>query len=110
MTGLSRAKHIIEGLEAGGVDYVTKPIIPGELLARIRVHLANARMAQSALTAFDVFGRFLLAANRSSQVLWSTPQAGSLLGAAYEDFDREDYVLPNSAQEWLQQCAPTALR
>ena len=48
MTGLSDTEHIIEGLEAGGVDYVTKPIVPGELLARIRVHLANARMAQSA--------------------------------------------------------------
>jgi CheY-like chemotaxis protein len=36
MTGLSDTEHIIEGLEAGGVDYVTKPIVPGELLARIR--------------------------------------------------------------------------
>jgi len=49
MTGLSDTEHIIEGLEAGGVDYVTKPIVPGELLARIRVHLANARIAHSAV-------------------------------------------------------------
>ena len=69
MTGLSDSDHIIEGLEAGGVDYVTKPIVPGELLARIRVHLANARMAHSARAALDVFGRFLLAASLAGRVL-----------------------------------------
>ena len=58
MTGLTDTEHIIKGLEAGGVDYITKPIVPGELLARIRVHLANARMAHSARTALDTFGDF----------------------------------------------------
>ncbi len=43
MTGLSETEDIIKGLDAGGVDYVTKPISPDELLARIRVHLTNAR-------------------------------------------------------------------
>ncbi len=39
------AKHesddIIEGLEAGGVDYVSKPFRAKEALARIRIHLQN---------------------------------------------------------------------
>ena len=26
MTGLAETEHIVRGLEAGGVDYVTKPI------------------------------------------------------------------------------------
>jgi DNA-binding response OmpR family regulator len=56
MTGLSDTEDIIKGLEAGGVDYITKPIVPGEMLARIRVHLGNARMAHSARTALDAFG------------------------------------------------------
>ena len=43
MTGLAETEHIVRGLEAGGVDYVTKPIVIEEMLARIRVHLANAR-------------------------------------------------------------------
>src|SRR3954463_11173498 len=105
MTGLSDSDHIIEGLEAGGVDYVTKPIVPGELLARIRVHLANARMAQSARTALDVFGRFLLAASQAGRVLWCTPQAGKLLSAAFKSFNTDNYVLPQAARTWLQQCA-----
>lgn len=105
MTGLSDTDHIIEGLEAGGVDYVTKPIVPGELLARIRVHLANARMAHSARAALDVFGRFLLAASLDGRILWCTPQAGRLLGAAFRDFDTEGYMLPRRVCDWLQQCA-----
>ena len=104
MTGLTETEHIIKGLEAGGVDYITKPIVPGEVLARIRVHLANARMAHSARTALDAFGRFLLAASRTGRVLWYTPQAAKLLSL---DFDREDYVLPAEIQAWLHQCAGT---
>ena len=105
MTGLSETEHIIQGLEAGGVDYVTKPLVPGELLARIRVHLANARISHSARTALDAFGRFLLAASDSGRILWCTPQAGRLLGKAFRDFDTDQYVLPRSVQDWLQQCA-----
>ena len=105
MTGLSDTEHIIEGLEAGGVDYVTKPLVPGELLARIRVHLANARISHSARTALDAFGRFLLAASHSGRVLWCTPQAGKLLGSAFADFDTDEYVLPRGVQDWLQHCA-----
>jgi DNA-binding response OmpR family regulator/DNA-binding CsgD family transcriptional regulator len=105
MTGLSDTDHIIEGLEAGGVDYVTKPIVPGELLARIRVHLANARISHSARTALDVFGRFLLAADNGGRVLWCTPQTGRLLSTAYRDFDTDGYILPANVREWLQQCA-----
>jgi DNA-binding response OmpR family regulator len=57
MTGLSETGDIIKGLDAGGVDYVTKPIAPDELLARIRVHLSNARISQSARAALDASGR-----------------------------------------------------
>jgi DNA-binding response OmpR family regulator len=41
MTGLAETEHIVRGLEAGGVDYVTKPIAVEEMLARIRVHLGQ---------------------------------------------------------------------
>lgn len=105
MTGLTDTEHIIEGLEAGGVDYITKPIVPGELLARIRVHLANARMTHSARTALDAFDRFLLAVSRIGRVLWYTPQAAKLFGDVFADFDREDFVLPPDVQVWLQRCA-----
>jgi DNA-binding NarL/FixJ family response regulator len=82
MTALSDTEHVVAGLGAGGVDYVTKPIRLDELLARIRVHLGNARAAQSARAALDTSGSSLVALDRDGAVLWSTPQAAALLRAA----------------------------
>lgn len=79
MTGLSETEHVLEGLAAGGVDYVTKPIVLDELLARIRVHLANARAAHGTSAALDATGRFLLATDRSGRLQWCTPKAKQLL-------------------------------
>ncbi len=104
MTGLSETQDIVKGLEGGGVDYVTKPIVPDELLARIRVHLANARLANSARAALDASGRYLLATNSSGAVLWCTPQTSKLLGLAFGDFNGEGDLLPPNVQEWLQKC------
>ncbi|WP_273209552.1 DNA-binding response regulator [Marinobacter subterrani] len=74
MTGLSDTEHVVMGLNAGGVDYVTKPINTTELLARMDVHLANARMARSARSALDTAGQNLFAVDRGGNLLWSTPQ------------------------------------
>jgi DNA-binding NarL/FixJ family response regulator len=84
MTGLSESEHVVKGLEAGGVDYVTKPIIVNELLARVRVHLANARLAFSARSALDATGRSLLAISEDGALLWCTPQAERLLAEIFE--------------------------
>lgn len=102
MTGLAETEHIVRGLEAGGVDYVTKPIAVEEMLARIRVHLANARLTQSARAALDVSGRYLLAVNSAGKIMWATPQAQKLLSdtlAAHTD----DVVLPEPIPQWLEQ-------
>lgn len=105
MTGLSDTGDIIKGLEAGGVDYVTKPIVPEELLARIHVHLVNARKTHSAQAALDVFGRFLMAVGRNGRVLWCTPQALKLLSIAVKDFATDQYLLPPGVQKWLAERA-----
>ena len=101
MTGLADTEHIVQGLEAGGVDYVTKPIAVEEMLARIRVHLANARMTQSARAALDVSGRFLLAVNREGHLMWATPQAQRLLSDSLGT--AEELVLPDALRQWLDQ-------
>lgn len=101
MTGLAETEHIVRGLDAGGVDYVTKPIVVEEMLARIRVHLANARMTQSARAALDVSGRYLLAVNSVGKIMWATPQAQKLLSDTLAA--DEDFVLPDPMPQWLQQ-------
>jgi DNA-binding NarL/FixJ family response regulator len=103
MTGLAETEHIVRGLDAGGVDYVTKPIVIEEMLARIRVHLTNARLTQSAHAALDVAGRFLLAVNRQGKVMWSTPQAQKLLADNFVGGHGDEFVLPEALQQWLEQ-------
>ncbi|SHK87331.1 two component transcriptional regulator, LuxR family [Bradyrhizobium lablabi] len=102
MTGLAETEHIVHGLEAGGVDYVTKPIVIEEMLARIRVHLANARLTQSARAALDVSGRFLLAVNRHGNIMWATPQAQKLLSDNLASGAGDEFVLPEPMLQWLE--------
>jgi DNA-binding NarL/FixJ family response regulator len=103
MTGLAETEHIVRGLEAGGVDYVTKPIAVEEMLARIRVHLANARLTQSARAALDVSGRYLLAVNSAGKIMWATPQAQKLLSDTLSPGGDDDVVLPEPIPQWLEQ-------
>lgn len=39
LTASNEMTHLVQGFEAGAVDYVTKPFNPPELLARVRTHL-----------------------------------------------------------------------
>jgi DNA-binding response OmpR family regulator/DNA-binding CsgD family transcriptional regulator len=94
MTGLSETEHVVQGLAAGGVDYVTKPIIIDELLARIRVHLANARISHGSRAALDAAGRFLVATDSAGQLLWCTPKAKQLLAELFPANGDEGLGLP----------------
>lgn len=79
MTGLTEPEHVVQALEAGGVDYVTKPLALDALAARIRVHLGNARATRSALTALDSAGARMIACDDAGKIGWATPEAQRLL-------------------------------
>lgn len=79
MTGLSDTESIVKGLSVGGVDYLTKPVNPSELLARMNVHLSNAVLAQSAYQALDKLGQLVIMVNRNGDVGWATPDSHALL-------------------------------
>lgn len=103
MTGLSETEHIVRGLSAGGVDYVTKPIVVDELLARIRVHLGNARIAHASQSALDASGRFLLASDAAGRLKWCTPRAERLLARAFpSEYDPERATPPAAVAFALQ--------
>lgn len=103
MTGLSETEHVLEGLAAGGVDYVTKPLVVDELLARIRVHLANARAAAGTRAALDASGRFLLATDRAGRLLWCTPKARQLLFELFPSGHEPAAAIPQGVLGQLMQ-------
>ena len=43
VTGFGDAAHEAAGFEAGGVDYIVKPVLPQLVLARVSAHLARVR-------------------------------------------------------------------
>jgi DNA-binding response OmpR family regulator len=105
MTGLSDTEHIVKGLEAGGVDYLTKPIVIDELMARMRVHVANARGSEAVRSALDAAGRFLLSVSTEGGVRWTTPQAARLLRRLSAAADDTEFRLPADIVRWLAKAA-----
>jgi DNA-binding response OmpR family regulator/DNA-binding CsgD family transcriptional regulator len=80
MTGLTDTEHVVAAFEAGGADYVTKPIRAPEVLARIAAHVHNARQIRQARTALDAFGQATVAVRASDgRLVWQTPLARTLL-------------------------------
>ncbi len=49
ITSLDAEQEKVRGFEAGADDYIVKPFYPGELLARISLHLASRREKQQAV-------------------------------------------------------------
>ena len=114
MTGLTETEHQIAALAAGGVDYVTKPIKPAEVLARMGVHLGTARRARAqqqqavqARSALDAFGYASLTVRiADGGVLWQTPLARELL-RRHLGIDGLRAVLPDDITAWIQRQQPT---
>lgn len=79
MTGLTEPEHILEGLRSGGVDYITKPVIVDELIARIITHVLNARAISSARAALDKAGQWVLAFAPDGVLSWGSGGAMQLL-------------------------------
>jgi DNA-binding NarL/FixJ family response regulator len=94
MTGINAPEHVVEALGTGGVDYVRKPVMIDELLARIRVHLANARTTYRSRLALGLAGRSLIALDDHGALVWCTPQVETLFTALDPDWTPDCGALP----------------
>jgi DNA-binding response OmpR family regulator/DNA-binding CsgD family transcriptional regulator len=99
MTGLTEEEHVVRAFENGGNDYITKPIKPAELLARITAHVNSARMINNAHAALDVAKQFVLAVDDRGEILWTTPDTRELLQA--QGIDQEAGELTERLRDWL---------
>jgi len=105
MTGLTETEHVVAAFAAGGVDYVTKPIRPQEVLARMSVHMQSARQARQARNALDAFGHATMAVHvtdnlRAGRAVWQTPLARQLM---HTYFAVAPGQVPEVLLEWLRE-------
>ncbi len=115
MTGLTETEHLVAALAAGGCDYVTKPVKPLEVMARMGVHLKSARQArqgaleqQQARNALDAFGYATITVRaRDGRLLWQTPLARELLR---RHCGSEAAHTPEPVLQWLRRHLPEAQR
>ena len=120
MTGLTETEHLVAALQAGGVDYVTKPIKPKEVMARMGVHLQGARRARQearqagqARNALDAFGyasmtvRMAADGQGEGKLVWQTPLARELLMRYYGTTAPQT---PEPVLTWLRRHLPDAQR
>ncbi|VTU40177.1 Stalked cell differentiation-controlling protein [Variovorax sp. PBS-H4] len=113
MTGLTETEHLVAALEAGGVDYVTKPIKPKEVLARMNVHLQGARRARQAAqqagqarNALDAFGYASVTVRMpEGKLVWQTALARELL---QRYCGSSAPATPQVVLEWLHRHLPDA--
>ena len=102
MTGLTETEHVVHGLEAGGVDYVHKPIVVDELLARVSVHLTNARIAHGSQLALDTAGRPPFAIDADGATRWLTPLATITIERLFRGWTPRGVRLPEQLAAAVQ--------
>jgi len=102
MTGLSDSASIVRGLECGGVDYLTKPVNPDELVARMKVHLRNSRQTNTAYHALDTARQFLFCLSPAGRLTWATPQTYALFARAKLSQEQLNELVAPQIQTWLQ--------
>ena len=99
MTGLTETEHVVAAFDAGGTDYVTKPLKPPEVLARMASHLQRARATDQARTALDAFGQGSVAVTpQDGALVWQTPLARRMLSDYFGELDER---APQPMMDWI---------
>ena len=117
MTAADELSKKLAAFEAGAVDFVTKPVQPEEVQARVQTHLQlrelqkslqrkNQELAEEIELRLDAekqletsLEQALLIANPQGQVLFATGQARILLNTFFAQ--GSDKELPHELQTWL---------
>lgn len=98
MTGLTETEYILKGFQAGGVDYVTKPLNIDEVQARVKTHLLQARLMHQQKQMLDATGSAILSLNLNGEIIWQTPVVSELL----KNHDIDLVHFQKSLHDWLQ--------
>jgi CheY-like chemotaxis protein/DNA-binding CsgD family transcriptional regulator len=103
MTGLTETEHVLKGFESGGLDYITKPIEPVQVLARMATHIRNAREMSQARHAIDAVSHAAISLKPDGTPLWQTRQAAEWMEKYFPGAQSTSHALPASLAKWLSE-------
>src|SRR5450830_878348 len=103
MTGLTETEHVVRGFEVGGIDYVTKPIKPQEVVARIGAHIRTARMMSQARGMLEHAAHAVIVLSGNGLPLWQTSKASMWLEKYFSPNAGSSHKLPLRLQAWLNE-------
>jgi len=108
MTALTESHHVVNGFRVGGVDYVTKPIRPDEVIARIAAHVKRAATQRHADIVLALNARSAAVVTAGGEVQWHSDIAPMQLAkffAQEETPATEEQMLvslPKRMRDWLR--------
>lgn len=104
MTGLTESEHVVAAFQAGGTDYITKPIRAIEVLARIDAHMQTSRLMSQARGALDAFGQAAIAITPSNgKIVWQTPLAREWMQRYFpEHYVHFQSKTPQQVSSWIE--------
>ena len=97
MTALTDSEHVVQGFRVGGIDYVTKPVKPSEVSARIAAHVQRSRQQRQADMVLEIGMRAALIAAASGEIRWQSDLARQRL-ARYGSGDAQTEERNGSAE------------
>ena len=106
MTGLTETEHVVAAFEAGGTDYVTKPIRINEVLVRMLSQLQTSRQVTQARSALDAFGQAAIAITpRNGRIIWQTPLSRDWFKTYFSEemgsSSLVELITPPTVFEWI---------
>ncbi len=103
MTGLTETEHVLAAFDAGGTDYISKPVRQSEVLARINAHLQTSRLMNQARSALDAFGNATIAITPNDwRIVWQTPLARQWMQSYFPlRGDADGAGTPEALVSWL---------
>lgn len=107
MTGLTETEHVVAAFEAGGADYVTKPLRVNEVLVRMISHLQTSNEVRQARSALDAFGQAAIAITpEDGKIIWQTPLARDWMqdyfAGEYGLSASRELVTPAAILDWIK--------
>jgi DNA-binding response OmpR family regulator/DNA-binding CsgD family transcriptional regulator len=106
MTALTQTEHVVQGFRVGGIDYVTKPVKPNEVCARIAAHVQRSKAQRYADAVLGLDARAALIAAADGTIRWQNPLASLRLrhyasAAQNDDMMQMPAHLPPPLLQWF---------